>query len=284
MKIYDSFLFYNELDILEIRLNELNNVVDYFILVESSVTHQGQSKPFIFDENKERFAKFADKIIHIKVTDTPDDFSVIPTEFEDTPDGRFLKDTWDFIQTTPSFDRFTQPHYGRIFFQRECQKRGMFNCSDEDIILSSDVDEIPNPEYLSRLSEYFEKDSLYTFNQSKYCYALNLLFKSHNDNTSYNRVQNYNWKGSRMGSYSTIKNYSTNLLRNQDNNDLIDAGWHFSYCGGESIVNEKIAASDGSGYSNEAALIRSNLTKVEVDSSFPSYLINNLERYKHLLE
>ena len=58
MKIYDSFLFYNELDILEIRLNELNNVVDYFILVESSVTHQGQSKPFIFDENKERFAKF----------------------------------------------------------------------------------------------------------------------------------------------------------------------------------------------------------------------------------
>ena len=87
-----------------------------------------------------------------------------------------------------------------------------------------------------------------------------------------------------MGSYSTIKNYSTNLLRNQDNNDLIDAGWHFSYCGGKSVVNEKIAASDGSGYSNEAALIRSNLTKVKIDSSFPSYLIDNLERYKHLLE
>lgn len=73
MKIYDSFLFYNELDILEIRLNELKNVVDYFILIESSVTHQGQSKPFIFDENKERFGEFLDRIIHIKVTDTPDD-------------------------------------------------------------------------------------------------------------------------------------------------------------------------------------------------------------------
>jgi hypothetical protein len=50
------------------------------------------------------------------------------------------------------------------------------------------------------------------------------------------------------------------------------------------VVNEKIAASDGSGYSNEAAMVRSNLTKVEIDSSFPTYLVNNLDRYKHLLE
>ena len=90
MKIYDSFLFFNELDILEIRLNTLYDVVDHFILVESSVTHQGVSKPFIFDENKERFAKFLDKIIHIKVTDTPDDFSIVPAEFEDSPDGRLI--------------------------------------------------------------------------------------------------------------------------------------------------------------------------------------------------
>ena len=60
-KIYDGFLFFNELDLLEIRLNTLNDVVDYFILVESSVTHAGKSKSFIFEENKDKFTKFLPK-------------------------------------------------------------------------------------------------------------------------------------------------------------------------------------------------------------------------------
>jgi beta-1,4-mannosyl-glycoprotein beta-1,4-N-acetylglucosaminyltransferase len=63
MKIYDGFLFFNELDLLEIRLNILNDVVDYFILVESSKTHSGLLKSYIFEENKERFSKFLNKII-----------------------------------------------------------------------------------------------------------------------------------------------------------------------------------------------------------------------------
>ena len=50
-KIYDGFLFYNELDLLEIRLNVLNDVVDHFILIESSVTHSGQPKSFIFEDS-----------------------------------------------------------------------------------------------------------------------------------------------------------------------------------------------------------------------------------------
>ena len=53
-KIYDGFLFFNELDLLDLRLNTLNDVVDYFVLVESSITHQGESKPFIFEENKQK--------------------------------------------------------------------------------------------------------------------------------------------------------------------------------------------------------------------------------------
>ena len=78
MKIYDGFIFFNELDLLEIRLNILNDVVDYFILVEASVTHQGTPKPFIFEENKDKFTKFLDKIIYIKVTNIPDNFTTLP--------------------------------------------------------------------------------------------------------------------------------------------------------------------------------------------------------------
>jgi beta-1,4-mannosyl-glycoprotein beta-1,4-N-acetylglucosaminyltransferase len=78
MKIYDGFLFFNELDLLEIRLNVLNDVVDYFILVEASVTHQGTPKSFIFEENKNRFSKFLDKIIHIKIDNIPNNFINLP--------------------------------------------------------------------------------------------------------------------------------------------------------------------------------------------------------------
>ena len=71
MKIYDSFLFFNELDLLEIRLNVLYPYVDHFIISEQSKTHSGLEKEWIFEQNRERFAKFEDKIIYHK-QDTED--------------------------------------------------------------------------------------------------------------------------------------------------------------------------------------------------------------------
>ena len=64
-KVYDCFNFFNELDILDIRLHELNDVVDKFVLIESVETFTGKSKPLFYNDNKERFKKFEDKIIHI---------------------------------------------------------------------------------------------------------------------------------------------------------------------------------------------------------------------------
>ena len=69
MKIIDCFTFYNELDMLELRLNELNEVVDYFVLVECVKTHANNDKELYFENNKDRFSKFLDKIIHIIVKD-----------------------------------------------------------------------------------------------------------------------------------------------------------------------------------------------------------------------
>ena len=64
--IYDCFLFFNELDILEIRLELLYDKVDYFILSECDTTFSGISKPFYYDDNKYKFKKYSDKIIHLK--------------------------------------------------------------------------------------------------------------------------------------------------------------------------------------------------------------------------
>jgi hypothetical protein len=73
--IFDCFTFFNELDILEIRLNEMAPVVDRFVLVEASKTFQGADKPLYFNENKARFAPFLDKIEHV-IVDFPEDPSL----------------------------------------------------------------------------------------------------------------------------------------------------------------------------------------------------------------
>ena len=69
--VYDCFIFFNEIDLLEIRLNELNNVVDKFVIIEANKTFQNHHKPYYFEENKERFSQFSSKIIHIKLDKYP---------------------------------------------------------------------------------------------------------------------------------------------------------------------------------------------------------------------
>lgn len=69
--IYDCFNFFNEFELLDIRLNELDSVVDKFILVESTVTFTNKKKPLYFKENKKRYKKFLHKIIHVVIDDSP---------------------------------------------------------------------------------------------------------------------------------------------------------------------------------------------------------------------
>ena len=115
-RIFDCFLFYNELDILEIRLNTLAPLVDHFVLVESSRTFTGQPKPLVFEENKARFAEFQDKIIHIVDDDMPE---------------------------------HAESTYVREAHQRSAIGRGLAEARGEDLIIVSDADEIPKPAALA---------------------------------------------------------------------------------------------------------------------------------------
>ena len=65
--IVDCFSFFNELELLDIRLNTLDPYVDHFVLVEAAKTQTLKDKPFVFDENKEKFNKFLNKIVHVKL-------------------------------------------------------------------------------------------------------------------------------------------------------------------------------------------------------------------------
>ena len=169
-KIYDCFTFFNELDILEMRLNILDPVVDYFILIEGNKFMNGQQKESLYLKNKERYSKFSKKIIH-KIVDLPDNFSNLnKTEQPKTFEQNEINKIYDFISITKHFNRYTEPRFGRSFYIKESPRLLWENLKEDDIILSSDCDEIPNPEILKRLEEFYNIDEFYSFTQTCYYY------------------------------------------------------------------------------------------------------------------
>lgn len=111
---FDCFPFFNELELLRLRLTELEYVVDKHVLVESLTTHTGKPKPLYYHENKHLFEKWANKIRHIII--------------RDPKTGTTADDNWD-----------------REFYQRDRIGDGLTDAKDGDTIIISDADEIPNP-------------------------------------------------------------------------------------------------------------------------------------------
>lgn len=209
--IYDCFIFFNEVEVLDIRLHELDSIVDKFVLVEAKETHRGQSKPLYFDERKEDFKQYADKIIHV-VVDTLD-----PTR--STIGGSI--------------------HWARENSQRDCIMQGLTDCKDDDIILISDVDEIPRSEVIKNMP-FSSQVPFFTNVQRMYYYYLNTYF----DNSS--------WGGTVVVSYKNLKEHSPQHYRNNKKHGIRlrsriikepigdSGGWHFSYLGGIEKIQQKI--------------------------------------------
>ena len=187
--IYDCFSYWDEDLLLDLRLNTLNNYVDYFVIVEGNKTWQNNLKKLRFDINK--FQKFKKKIIYVAV--------------EDMPDGH--------------------DPYLRENFQRNSIMRGLSQSSENDLILISDLDEIPDPKKI----KYFNKKMRYAvFQQKHFYYKFNLQSQMHPL-----------WFGSRI----CIKKYlkSPQWLRDLKfkkrpfwrldkrylNNIIENGGWHF---------------------------------------------------------
>ena len=146
MKIIDCFTFYNELELLEYRLEILSPTVDYFILVEATRTHAGNQKELFFQRNSTKFNKFSDKIIHIIVDDFPYAFNPSPEE------------VWK-----------------NEIFQRNCIQRGIDLLKEvllpDDYIIVSDVDEIPDPNTINNLKNNSIED-IAKLEQDLYYYNL----------------------------------------------------------------------------------------------------------------
>ena len=265
MAIYDCFQFYNEENILDLRLNILAETVDFFVIVESTTDHQGNKKKLNFDKNK--FKKFEKKIIHIVVEDTED----------------IIK----------------KPHLGQNSLverhQRNSIIRGLKNCADDDLVIISDVDEIPD---LNKLNLLDKKKRYAVFCQKKFDYKLNLLNETEGD-----------WYGSKICLKKNLK--SPQWLRDlkfkkypfwridkvRDLQIIQNGGWHFSYLQSPQVLLKKIASmSHGEHNKPEFANVKNieekikmkknifglgfSYKKVNLDNSFPKYILDNKEKYK----
>jgi len=142
MKIFDCFTFFNELELLDLRFMTLDAYVDYFVLVEANKTHTGGVKDFIFEQNKDTFSNYLDKVIYVKVDDLP----------------------------TYSRSNIWVPEN----FQRSCIERGITSAKSGDKIIVSDVDEIPNPDVFI---QHLHKDTPIILEQKLYYYYVNCLQK-----------------------------------------------------------------------------------------------------------
>lgn len=282
--VYDMFPFFNELELLEIRLNELDSVVDVFVLAEARHTFQKKPKDLVFEKNKQRFTQFLPKIRHIVVDELP---------------GFFYKwrrpNAWDVSD-----------------FQKGQVVRGLADAKPGDHFIFSDVDEIPKA---GAVRSALGKSGIHVFEQRLYAYYLNNICTDYDTHgvtcvAQYNRDGLAYWRGSVMTDFSAFQKIGRSIkkmrllhdLAEPKVNALRDAGWHFTSMGDVERIILKLESYEHSEANtdetkNRAAMHRriregasifpdnkSRHKLVALDDTFPAYLVQNQNRFAHLLD
>lgn len=247
MKIYDTFIFSNELDLLDLRLNTLNDYVDKFVIIESNITFSGKPKSLYFQENKDYFNKFKNKIIHIIVDDSPTIYNKEILFDDPKNENEILKNKiYSNLSSVKDWNR-NNIIWGREHYQRESILLGLQTCDDDDIILISDVDEFPHPESLCELIEMNQND-IFEFRHKFFYYKLNLLKSEY-------------IIGTKSVKYKLLKNNSIYTIRK--NHGLVTKiinknGWHLSFMGGSDRIKTKIESYSHQEFNNE--YIKNNIS------------------------
>ena len=255
-KVYDCMTFFNEVKTLEIRLDELYDHVDYFVIVEGDVGFSGIRKEYVFPQYAHLFEKYKNKIKYFP-----------------------LKEKTPFPNA-----------YARSNDQKNSVYLGLINCTPNDIIIFSDLDEIPSAEAVELLKMTLLSNEIVCFQQKLYrgCY-----------NRRGNPVRDPDWMGSLGITYRALMKFglgSLNMLREQicfagvrsfPEQELqvrvIQGGWHFTSIGSfeqylakmnnwEHFENPCPKTPEG----RRAEVVSLHICE-EIDSSFPKYIQEHAE-------
>ena len=258
MKLIDCFLYHNEDLVLDIRLNTLNEHVDQFVIVESNFDHQGNKKRLNFDF--ERFKKFKHKINYQVIEKFPGDIS-----------------NWE-----------------RENYQRNFIENGIADYDDNDYIIISDVDEIPDLKKIKNL----QNNKFTVFQQKMFYYKFNLLnttdpFLYGSKICKKKHLKSPQWlRNQKVKKYSFWKFYKIKW------NIIKDGGWHFSFLMNAEQIKSKIESYAHAEFNNKNFnnLEKINFSlenqvdlfdrkiefeKIVFDETFPKYILNNKEKYKN---
>lgn len=263
--IYDCFNFLNEAHILEIRIEELKSVVDKFVICESDITVSNVIKPF-FLEQSEIYNKYKDRIIYHKLEIGQ---QILSSQFN---------------------DHNNEYRHTLMYNQRDAIMKSLSNCNDEDIIMFSDLDEIPTAKAVKELNNLPCILNLRGF----YWYLNTPIFSPGN---------HYWFPSVICDFYKNIKNKSFNQLRESKYSfkEIPEAGWHFSHLGDENQIAYKMLASSHSEYHASHYTDPINIKRrrenlidpydrggfvINKDESIvlPEYVLNNRQKFNYLLK
>ena len=277
-EVYDCFTFFNEVELLRVRFEELYDVVDHFVIVESPISYTGRSKPLYFQENAQDFAKFQDKIIHIVVDRFPD----LTADEE-------------------------KNHWYRESYSRDAILWGLKGCQDNDVIFISDLDEIPKANAVLRIKEYLKQfDGISEKKKAKIddtqlvCGLDMRLFMY-----SMNRENVRGWYGgSKATPYWMVRRHTPwgiKLFHHKyAMHKISDAGWHFNTMGGEDrslykwlftgpiyypgVENALLELGKRPDLLAEsyAGQVEANTVIVPIDDSYPKYFLDNLDHFREI--
>jgi len=207
MKTFDCFTFFNELDLLEFRLRFMDPYVDHFVIAESNLTFNGKPKSYNFEEARDRFKPWMHKIIHIPVVQENTGLT-----FENDDRYNPASNAWKLENE-----------------QRNALLGAGMHMADDDLVILSDLDEIPDPKVLAKI------------NKANLPMAFSLLFHYYYLNCQ-NTGESRWWKGCIASTGKQFKAITPQGLRN--NRDVYSSfakgGWHFSFLGGAEKISYKI--------------------------------------------
>ena len=296
MRIFDCTTFYNENLILNVRFNILDPYVDRFVICEAGYSHSGQKKKFNFDINN--FSKFKHKITYLKIDNEPDDLQYI---------YKNAKKIEPVESAKPNAIK-------RIAHQRNYLKEGILDASDDDLILYSDNDEIPNLKNfkLDNINDeliYFKQHLFYyKFNLfcdryewygTKGCKKKNLLdfewlrntkpkkYKPFRLDTFFSKTKYINVKivndgGWHFTQLKNIKDLYEKLTNSEDHQEFKDTKQSIQEI--ESLMKKKVINYDHKVKKNEFKFAKEFKLKTISLDNLPEYIKNNKDKFKDWID
>ena len=260
-------MYFDDDLVLDIRLNTLNKYVDRFVIAEATLDHAGNKKQLNFDIKK--FIKFKDRISYIVVEDMPKNVEGV-------------KKNW-------------HPAHIRDQFQRNALERGYKNFDDTDLIMISDVDEIPNPK---KISEFKIQNKYACFIQKNFQAKINRLNITEEKWPGTKICQKKNLKSPQwVRDIKTKKRKIWQIYKEKEPQIILDGGWHFSFLKDFNLIKKKIKSFAHQEFNNEfftdikqiEKRINSGADiferkyeykKINIDSQFPDYILRNKIKFK----